>query len=198
MSDNILFYNKDLSDVLRGHLDSAKQYVDKIAQDQFLATDDETISEHVFSEMEIQPIGLHEDHKEMEPSESQMDVSRDYRRNPFNDSGPIYVPSLRVSVSIPFTGCKELWYLKPNQWRTTIPRGYIQNPNRDGVGYLQLIIERPTDTDPEGYKKALDETLENVRFYLGNQQKQLVQHHQALKQKIKEAKWTKEASATTN
>jgi len=33
-----LFYSKDLSDVLQGHLSSAQQYVEKIPQDQFLAT----------------------------------------------------------------------------------------------------------------------------------------------------------------
>ena len=66
MSDNVLFYNKELSDVLRGHLDSVQQYVDKIAQAQFLATDDESIVKYVFSEMEIQPIELYEDQKEME------------------------------------------------------------------------------------------------------------------------------------
>ena len=186
MSDNVLFNNKDLSDVLTSHYDSAQRYVDKIVQEQFLATDDESIAENVFSEMEIQPIELYEDQKEMEQSESKMDVSHDRRRNPFSDSGPIYVPSLRGRISIPFTGCKELWYFKPNPWRYIFPRGYIQNPNHDGIGYLQLDIERPTDTDPEGYKNVLDETLENVRFFLVNQQKQLVQHHQALHNKIKE------------
>ncbi len=187
MSDNVLFYNKDLSDVLRGHLDSAKHYVDKIPQEHFLGTDDETITEHVFSEMEIQPIELYEDQMEQEQAESKMDVSRDWRRNPFEDSGHVYVPSLRITVSVPFTGCNNLWYLKPDRWRTTLPHGYIKSPNQDGVGYLQLIIERPTDTNPEGYKQALEKTLEDVRFCLGNQQNQLVQHHQTLKQKIKEA-----------
>lgn len=185
--NDILFYNKDLSDVLWGHLDSAQQFVDKIPQDQFLATNDEVIAEHVFSEMEIQPIELYEDRMEMEQEESKMDVSGDWRRNPFKDFSPIYVSSLRVSVSIPFIGCKELWYLKPNPWRTTFPRGYIQSPTHEGIGYLKLIIERPTDTKPEGYKKILDDKLENIRFYLGNQQKQLEQHHQALKSKITEA-----------
>jgi len=185
--NDLLFYNKDLDDVLRSHLDSAQQFVDKISQDRFLATDDDTIAEHVFSEMEIEPIKLYEDRMEREQEESKMDVSGDWRRNPFKDSGPIYVPSIRVSISIPFTGCKELWYLKPNHWRTSLPHGYIKCPNQAGIGCLELVIERPTDTNPEDYKKMLDDTLENIRFYLENQKKQLEQHHQTLKQKIKEA-----------
>ncbi len=79
---NILFYNKDLSDVLRAHLDSAHQIIDKIPQNQFLATDDNTLLEHVFSEMEIQPLEIYEDRMEMEQAESKMDVSHDWNRNP--------------------------------------------------------------------------------------------------------------------
>jgi hypothetical protein len=187
MRDDILFYNKELYDVLRGHLDSAQRYVDKIPQEQFIGTGDETIAEHVFSEMEIQPIEVYEDRMEREQKESKMDVSGDWRRNPFENSGPVYVPSLRVTISIPFSGCKELWYLKPDHWRSSFPHGYIQPPNQDGIGCLQLILERPTDTKPEGYKQVLEKTLEDVRFYLEHQKKQLEQHHKALKQKINEA-----------
>ena len=187
MGDDILFYNKDLDNVLWAHLDSAQQFVDKIPQDQFLSSNDEAISEHVFSEMEIQPIELYENRIEQEQEESKIDVSRDSRRNPFNDSGPIYVPSLRISISIPFTGCKELWHLKPNPWRISVPHGYIKSSGQSGIGYLELIIEQPTDTAPERYKKILEDKLENIRFYLENQKKQLERHHKTLKEKIKQA-----------
>ena len=42
---NLLFYDKDLSDVLQAHLDSAQKYVDKIPQDKFVATDDSKLQE---------------------------------------------------------------------------------------------------------------------------------------------------------
>lgn len=184
---DLLFYNKDLSDVLQGYLDSAQQYVEKIPQDQFLGTDDDTLSEYVFSDMEVQPIVLYEDRMEMEQTESKMDVSGDYRRNPFNDGRPIIVPSVRVTVTIPFSGCKELWYLKPSTWRTSIPNGSVQEPGDDGIGQLNLVIERPADCKPQEYKSAKDSAIGDIHFYLGNQQRQLAEHHNALRNKIREA-----------
>ena len=184
---NPLFCNRDLSDVLRGHVESVQGNVDNIPQSQFLATDDDTLLKHVFSEMEIQPIEIHEDRMEMEQHESKMDVSRDWRRNPFDDGRRIEVPSVRVVVSIPYTGCAELWQLKPNHWMSTMPYGNIRQSGRDGIGYLDLVIERPTDTSPEEYKNAVEESLKGVRFYLGGQQKQLEQHHNELKNHIQNA-----------
>ena len=70
-----LFYPNELGTVLGAHLDSVELNVEKIPQEQFLATDDDTICEHVFSTMEIQPLQLFEDRKEMEQTESQMNVA---------------------------------------------------------------------------------------------------------------------------
>ncbi len=92
-----------------------------------------------------------------------------------------------MTITIPFSGCNELWYLKPNHWRTSFPRGIVRNTGHDGIGYLDLVIEQPTDVNPERYKKAVETSLEGIRFYLGGQQKQLQQHHNELKSRIKEA-----------
>lgn len=184
---DLLFCNNDLSDVLRRHLETAQQNVDQVPQEQFLASDEEVILEHVFTEMEIQLLEIYEDRMEMEQTESKMDVSHDWRRNPFNEDRRVMVPSVRVTVTIQFSGCKELWHLKPNHWRSPFPRGHVRPPGHDGIGYLDLVIERPADTNPEAFKKTVDESLEGIHFYLQGQQKQLEQHHNDLKNRIKEA-----------
>jgi len=83
---------------------------------------------------------LHEDSKEMEQHETKIDVSGYRDRNPFGNRGPIYVPGVKVVVSIPYTGDTSLWNLRPNRSGSVFPRADIRQSNRDEIGYLDIMI----------------------------------------------------------
>lgn len=187
-NSNVLFNDQSLDDVLCGQELQIQTTVDQIPKDQFIASTDDQIVQHVASELEITPLTLHEDRKEMDEGEGKMDVSNDWDRNPFRDSGPIHAASVWVTVTIPFTGDDHLWALAPNPRRVSVPRASIRRPRHDGIGYLDIHMERPADDDAaDHFKRHLESVLDNVRFSLDNQAKQIEQFHTRLPNKIREA-----------
>lgn len=171
--DNLLFYGGDLDATLRNHFGQISSRVDSIPKDQFLATPEDDLVDHIYSSIEVEPIVLYEDSMEMEQHETRIDVSRYPNRNPFGDRGPIYVAGVRVVVSIPYSGDPTLWRLRPNAWQSVFLRADVRQPNADGIGYLDIMIEQPTDEPPEKIKQRLESELKSIRFYLDSQKKQI-------------------------
>jgi len=184
-SENTLFWDGDLSVTLDNHAKSAKDKVDGINQDQFLATPVDDVIAHVVSDLYVSPLELYEDRAEMDQQEVRVDVSHNSNRNPFGDSGPIMVPGIKVTISIPYTGDTTLWKLKPNHWRSTIPHADVRSPNRDVVGYLDIIIQQPADDPQQQIKAHLEDVLEGVRFYIGGQSSQIEAHNRSLEANIR-------------
>ena len=65
--------------------------------------------------------------------------------------GPILVPGIRLTISLPFSGDAKLWHLSPNLWSSVLPRGIVKE-GFDGIGYLQNnldnILRIPLRHDP--------------------------------------------------
>ena len=172
--ENILFYEGDLDATLRAYAARIPDLVDSIPKTQLLATPEEDLIEALVSQVEISPLVLYEDGMEMEPKESKIDASQWRDRNPFRESGPIYVAGVEVTVSIPFSGDPSLWTLRPSPWSTVFPRGRITPPGGDGIGYLHLDFAQPIDTPDDALKRQLDKDLQSIRYYVGNQSGQVV------------------------
>lgn len=94
---DLLFYEGDLSEALRQHALKIQQKVDSIPQDQFLASSEEILVQHLLPEFQIEPLTLYEDRMVMDHAETKVDVSRDRDRNPFGDRGPIHVAGIQVN-----------------------------------------------------------------------------------------------------
>lgn len=184
---DLLFYEGDLDASLRNQLAQVRDRVDAVPKDQFLASPEQTVVDHLASEMEVEPLVLHEDAMVMEQQETKIDVSSWRERNPFGDSGPIFVAGVQVTVSIPFTGDAVLWKMRPNQWQSVFPRGQIRAPGRDGIGHLNVVFSKPSNEPAESFKRDLDEHLRGVRFYVDSQRRQVEQHNSALPNAIRQA-----------
>ena len=172
-----LFYEGDLDGYLSGRLGTISARVDAIPKAQLLATPEDDVVEHVYGELELQPIVLHEDSKVMEQFETKVDVI-DYRRQ-------IRVPSIRVVVTIPYSGDPDLWNLKPNRQQSGFPRAGVREPNLDGLGNLDIVIEQPTDSPQEEIKRRLEREMESIRFYLESQKLQVDEFNGLIAQKAR-------------
>lgn len=184
---DVLFNSHHLDDVLRAQGSRAQDLVDQIPQDQFCASTDDQIVEHIAADMEIIPLSIYEDRMEMEQREGKMDVSHNRRYNAFRDRGPIIVASACVTVTIPFTGDPKLWTLRPSPHRLTAPQARIRQPGHDGIGYLEVRMEYPAETSPNEFKSELDSLLDDVRFSLDNQAKQIETFNRRLPDTIYQA-----------
>lgn len=185
--DNLLFCKNDLDDNLRHFSAQIGGKVDAIHKDQFLATPEDDLVEHIYSEIEVNPITLHEDAKVMEQYETKIDVTGHQGRDTFRRRGPMYMPGVKVVVSIPYTGDPGLWRCRPNRWTSVFPRGDVREPNQDGIGHLDFVFEQPIDEPPDNIKQRLDRELMNIRSYLDSQRKQIEQFNAAAPENIRQA-----------
>lgn len=185
--ENLLFCDGEVDASLRHHFDQIGAKVDAILKEQLLATPEDDLVEHIFSDLTVEPLVLYEDHMVMEQHESELDVSGYPNRNPFRDRGPIIIPSVQVVVSVPYSGTADLWRLRPNQWQSVFPHATDRKPDQTGVGYLDIVIEQPFDEPPERIKQALDSELQSIMFYLGAQKSQVEEFNRSAPEKIRQA-----------
>jgi len=167
-----LFTEGHLGATLDAHFAKVQQKVDSIERDQFLASRDDEIVEHVVSEMTVNPLVLHEDASVMDQEETRVDVAGSPDRDPSME-GPIWVAGTRVTISIPWSGDASLWKLRPDVLMMRYPRGSLRQPGPDGVGYLDIVIARPTDEGGEAFKRVLEGTLKDVRDVI-KQQREII------------------------
>ncbi|MEE8168934.1 MAG: hypothetical protein V3T70_00165 [Phycisphaerae bacterium] len=179
----LLFVGKELSDFLQGNLDQAKRDVEQIPDSQFTNVSDEEISAHVYSRREVAPIELHEDRKEMDTQETEVDVRHDLNRDIFDTSRPALVAGLRIIVSIPFSGDASLWRRQPNTYTLNPPRGYVRTAHDDNGGCLEIVLESPSDTlgDGDAIKREIASALRSIRGYLKNSKSNVDAHNQQLR-----------------
>lgn len=182
--DNILFYEGDLSETLNNHTKSLKDKVDSIQQDQFLTTPICDLVEHIKNQLTIEPLRIYKDKAIMDQQETNMDVSHNLNHNPFRCAGPILVPAIKVTISIPYTGDQLLWKLKPNSWRLSLPHANIRPTKRDLIGYVDIIIEQPSSDAQQKIKTNLDSVLDDIHFYINAQFSQIENYNNSLDSNI--------------
>lgn len=183
--DDYLFAKEELASVLEAMRRGIQDSVDHIPKEQFLSNSVDDVVAHISPRLKIAPLKLYEEAKTMENVEIKVDVSSNPNRNIFGDPGPIYVPGIRVSVSIPYSGVYDLWNLSPSTFRSTYPHGHVTEPNHDGIGTLNIVIEQPNDENPERIKEGLRSVLDDVRFLIDQQNKQIEAHNASIETSIK-------------
>lgn len=182
---DVLFRDSDLYAVLQGHEQKVQAAVDQIPEAQFRSNTDEQVIAHIVSEMTIEPLVIFEDRMQMKQEEGSIDVSQWRERNPFGDRGPIHVASIRVNVTLPFTGESGLWKCKPSTWGGNLPYG--RPSSGPGGGVLTLTEELPADSDPNEFKQWIDGQTKAIRDNLGYQKAQIDQFNTQLSSRAQAA-----------
>jgi len=185
---DLLFYGNDLSAVLRANLEGAKSDVDQIPETQFIRSSDGDIVEHVYSKREVIPLELHEDQKEMDTQETQVDVRHDFNRAVFDKSRPCMIAGLRITVIVPFSGDANLWRCQPSTFTLNPPRGQVRASRDSNGGRLEVVLERPSDSLGDGgeIKREIENTLRSVQNYLSNMKRDVDAHNKQLRAHIQQ------------
>lgn len=173
-SPNKLFLQGDLSHVLERQKEEIKEYINSIPETQFLNTSIDELAEHVISKFEITPIEIYVDQQTMEQKEAKIDISYDRMRNIFGNPGPMYVNGIQITISTPYSGTKDLWYLKPNKWRSDgSPQANIKPIDQHGIGSFDIIINHEINQGVAEIKQKISNEISKIQFYL-NAQKELL------------------------
>jgi len=161
-----LFAEGDLREMLGSLTAKIADEVGGIPQDQFLASDEEEVTEHIVSKLSVEPLQIYEDRTQMETEETRIDISGFPTREIQDIGGPAYTPGTEVQVTIPFTGAPRLWKLRPSSFTISHPYGAVVTGRGDQPGTLVLIIRRTHDTPPEEIKRELEGLLRDIRSYI--------------------------------
>lgn len=166
-----LFSEGDLSSLMFNLPQMVEQQVNKIEQDQFLATPEEDLVRHVTSSLTMEPLAIYEDRTTQRAQETRVDVSRDTTRS-FLPHSSRTVAGVEVVINLPFTGDIRLWKISPNSvYLAPRPHGQVVG---DGV---QMVFAFPSDESPERAKRHVDENLQYIREALAAQRQILDQYH---------------------
>lgn len=186
---NYLFADGDLSAALRSNLARVSAAVDSLSKDQFLATPEEDLIEHLMSRLAIEPLELHEDHMETTEGETQVDVSGDRDRYfSGHRSGPAYVPGHKIEINIPYSGAYELWKLKPSSWQSIFPVGIVLPHRGNQPGILHIEYSMPVDNlDEARLGNNISRDLETIRFYVNRSATEVKGHLVELERSVRAA-----------
>lgn len=185
-SQNYLFHEGDLDATMRGHFGKVQERVDAVHETDLFQREEESLVEEIKRDFEIIPLTLEEANQSLTREETKVDVTGDHSRYFSRDGGTHYVEGIRLRISIPFRGDPLLWKLKPNYWRSVLPYGNISTTG-DGEGTLDVVIDYPANTGPESAKQRFDENMDQIRFYIDSQKRQVTSENARLPDLIRSA-----------
>ena len=168
----LLFYRRDqigLDDFLRHQVDVLRGKVDTLPDKLFSEKSDDEIAADIAAEHAIQPLTVDFDAGKPNVQETQVEVHDQFGFN----RGPIRVPGLLATKSIPFKGDPGLWRLRTNPYTMNPPRGEVRG------NWLVIGISVPAQQANEaaGY---IEQTIAQIPEYLQRQEAQIVQHNTSL------------------
>lgn len=169
----LLFAEQELSDVLRSIDRQIVEKINTIPEEQFIISSEEDILQNVLPQFYFEPLRLYRDNQIMEHKETQVDVSGDRSRHVTNRQVPCYVPGIDVKIYIPYSGDRALWKLRPSTYRSVFPRAIIQSQNRDGIGNVLIRILQPSDGNFESMKKHIEDTINDIEWYIKQQREEI-------------------------
>lgn len=184
--DQLFYDNGRLVDLLRSMQGNVQEFVDKIPKEQFLSNVDDNIIANIVAQLTITPLALYEELKTMMDEEVKIKVIGDYNRVVL-EKGPMYVPGVKVIVSIPYSGTYDLWHFQSQVIILVLPRGEVTRQDEKGIGILKIIIEQANDVDPKEIKFKLEEQLKLIRSNIDEQKRHIKQHNSSINSLVKSA-----------
>ena len=156
-----LFHKHDLRSVYDGQKEKLKEEVDGFRADYLLNISPDDVHAYLLGKYRIEPLTLHPEQATSPGAEDvDIDVSHDPMRTIRDRSRPFYLKGTQVTVRIPFTGNRELYYCRPATFNYNPPSGRV------GDAHLELSFEQ-LEADVEKLKAEYERVLHSVNQYFG-------------------------------
>lgn len=158
-NDDYLFNKPELRLVVANLEKDLLQQIEQIDEGRLLNTNPEELADYFASEFTIEPPTLLENDIEVSQKDIKIDVSNDYSRTMFDQSGPLYVDGTRFTYHVPFIGDAKLFQYQASTFTFNPPRGKT-------VGLeLQLVYEQ-TNLNIEALKGQFNRDLVEIKRHL--------------------------------
>jgi hypothetical protein len=172
-----LFIRGHLDEALRARDAQALQEVDRYDGNRLLNTSADDLCAYFFQTFKVNPLALDEAGAYADQEEAQIDVSRDPMRHIRDRSHPFYIPGVRFTLHVPYTGDGNLFHLRPNTCSLNPPYAKVEDSE------LLLAYSAP-QADPAQVKASFDGGLAEVKRHLGWQRSQCEEYNSRLKDNL--------------
>lgn len=159
MGEEALFGKAMIHDVLAGQDRRMQQAVESYDANSLLNTAAEDLAKYFASENQINALELDEAGITTELHEARVNITRDPGRH-FHDSEDHYAPATQVIYHVPFTGDRDLFFVRPSQWGWSSPTAIVLEQE------LQLTQEGENLSAPE-VTAAFDVAIQKIQRNLG-------------------------------
>ena len=157
---DLLFSRSSIFDVLEHQTSALKQEAEHLDSATLEEVPEQEVVRDLASKYKLEVPALQEDKAYISHREIDIDVSHDPMRLIFNRSEPFYIRGVEITFSVPFRGDPDLFHIRPSSFNLNPPRGEI-NGNE-----IHIITQR-TDNNAAAAKTQYEETLGNIKQYLG-------------------------------
>jgi hypothetical protein len=180
---NYLFVQGELQTMLNARCADAELKVDAISSNQLLNTPVEEIVDHIFSKIYVEPITIYKDKMVHDRDEIKIDI-QGWPGRIIPRDGPYFVPGIRLTISLPFSGDANLWQLRPNLWSSVPPHGVVKY-GFEGIGNLDMFFEQMISEPLEQFGRDRDQNLDLIQKYLTSQREIIDQFNKDLPDTIR-------------
>jgi uncharacterized coiled-coil protein SlyX len=156
---------------------AVEREIEEIPEAQFAIAQEQQIVEYVAAKHEISPLVIDEANAQAERREISLRCE-DFGRT-------VLVDGLSLDVTIPYTGEIGLWRQKPNPWREPFPTGTVKAQS-DEHGYLEISVCSPVNAPGNAFNQLLERRLENIKFYLAQQNEAIDEFNAAIPSRVTE------------
>ncbi len=174
MADDLLFYGRDLREVLERQTQRMREAIEKYEANRLLNTSTDDLLTYFVAMGTVEAISLRDAEIAVDHRETKVDVSHRFDYAVRGDE-PVHVPGAEISLHVPFDGEPELFRCQPSPFTFNPPRGRVT------AGELVLRFAGPRG-DLDSAKNHLDSQLATVRQYVTWIRDQVRQHNDALAQ----------------
>ncbi len=171
MADKLLFHDGPLDNALEAQVRALVEEVRAAPEEHLRQVDQEAWAAALARRYAVEPPALHREDWHQDPvSETQVDVSQDQGRAISDRSRPFYRQGFRARVHVPFSGERDVFFLRPNQFTFNRPRA--------AVGGDAVVIDVVYLPDREvDIRARVEEVLGGLEQWLGFGRPQIEEHN---------------------
>ncbi len=157
--DDYLFYGENWSSIEDGLKNSLQSEIDKIDSNRLLNSSVDDLCDYFEEKFRVDVPVLDEDQIVVDQRETEIDVSHDQMRWIRDRSRPFYIAATLVEVTIPFSGDRGAFTIRPTTYTSMPPRGEISKNT--------LILKvQGTDMKPLQVRGEIDRMIGEIKKHL--------------------------------
>jgi len=155
----VLFHKFELRSALEQQKEKLKQEVHGFQGDYLLTVSEDDVQRFLLEKYQVEvPVLLPDQATSTGAQDAEIDVSRDRMRMILDRSRPFYLKGTRVTINVPFSGDRELFFAHPSTYNT--------NPPHASVTEHEVVFSFTQVEPPAKLKVAYEQELHSIQEYL--------------------------------